>query len=351
MTSETPPSEYFNGINFNPEFYIEPTSGITQSDADTRYLIKIKNDTATATLETFNGLKASTVTSSQYNPAGITDTVNVLNTSTGTINIGTSTSRSNTSFINIGGSVGVVNFGTTNGYVNIQDCSCNFNTYYGGEVKITTLNPISSTDSLYIGSSQTSNVGASINIGTSSSRWGPINIATNVVNAGDDQQINIGSANVATGNQTLKINRPITIGYTAVPQSFDQIGYCYTYECPDYFGLQTNVYQPLVSLPSLPLGTYAISYTITYTGSTTTNTNYTRQFHGISQSFSFAFFYPGLHQDIRGTYTKPSGVANTALETFTGICAISGTGHLATQPNFTGGAQMAKGGFTIVRIG
>jgi hypothetical protein len=59
----SPPSIYFNGINFNSEFYAQDTAGvgITTSQANALYLRKTVNDTATA-LETFTqGIATNTV--------------------------------------------------------------------------------------------------------------------------------------------------------------------------------------------------------------------------------------------------------------------------------------------------
>ena len=59
----TPPSIYFNGINFNSVFYAQDTTGggLTTSEANALYLRKTVVDTATA-LETFSqGLSTNTI--------------------------------------------------------------------------------------------------------------------------------------------------------------------------------------------------------------------------------------------------------------------------------------------------
>ena len=79
MTSETPPSEYFTGINFNSSFYTEEP--ITEGEGDKRYLIKTQSDSTFAGRQTFNTEIATTnfswtrgiaVVSSipEYNPGG-----------------------------------------------------------------------------------------------------------------------------------------------------------------------------------------------------------------------------------------------------------------------------------------
>ena len=64
MTSETPPSEYFPGIDFNPSFYQDTgtTAGLVpETTANALYLRKTVADTATA-VETFNtGIKTNTI--------------------------------------------------------------------------------------------------------------------------------------------------------------------------------------------------------------------------------------------------------------------------------------------------
>jgi hypothetical protein len=63
MTTSSPPSsQFFPGVNFNPAFCTDDdTTGITQTEADTRYLIKTQADTATA-LESFtSGIKTDTM--------------------------------------------------------------------------------------------------------------------------------------------------------------------------------------------------------------------------------------------------------------------------------------------------
>ena len=85
MNNATPPSPYYDGITFNPVFFLNATTtadavtGITQAQADVRYLIKGSPDTATAQ-ETFQGgIITSTavvnkITSTNNNPSLFNDT-------------------------------------------------------------------------------------------------------------------------------------------------------------------------------------------------------------------------------------------------------------------------------------
>lgn len=105
------PTFYFNNIIFNSSFYPSTSTGITQTQADARYLIKISSDTATSS-ENFNlGL-----TSLNVEPTAITGNLTIAGTQTtgnliiggnqtsGSINIGynASASSSLTGTINIG---------------------------------------------------------------------------------------------------------------------------------------------------------------------------------------------------------------------------------------------------------
>ena len=100
MSSDDPPNNYFNGIGYNPLFYVKDTtsSGLTKTNADIYYLSKIISDTSTATLTTFtqditatNKITAGSIMSANYNtPNTIGSTVFCSATTAGTIIIGVS---------------------------------------------------------------------------------------------------------------------------------------------------------------------------------------------------------------------------------------------------------------------
>lgn len=56
MSSYLPPTYYFNGIDFNNNYFLSTSSGLTTATADARYLIKVANDTATGTESFSNGV-------------------------------------------------------------------------------------------------------------------------------------------------------------------------------------------------------------------------------------------------------------------------------------------------------
>jgi hypothetical protein len=109
MSAENPPTYNFNGIDFNPSFYVNETTStnfFTEDQANALYLRKTINDTATG-LETFStGIKTNTIDS-----VLATDTTDISTNSTGNIFIGTSASRTNANPIQIGTTASIVRFG------------------------------------------------------------------------------------------------------------------------------------------------------------------------------------------------------------------------------------------------
>lgn len=100
MTTAPPPEYYFTGIEFNPDFFEDVTETITKKECDARYLIKVQQDTATAT-ETFTGgIKTNTIES--ITPAA---TFIFLNNQTGILHIGTADNRT--------GNINIANTQTT----------------------------------------------------------------------------------------------------------------------------------------------------------------------------------------------------------------------------------------------
>ncbi len=108
MTSETPPSEYFTGINFNPSFYQDTgtTAGLSETTANSLYLRKTIADTATA-VETFS----SGIITNNINSVASSDTVDLIPAGTGILNIGASSSRTTSGPIVLGGLSSLIRFG------------------------------------------------------------------------------------------------------------------------------------------------------------------------------------------------------------------------------------------------
>ena len=55
MTTNNPPTFYFNGIDFNDAFYIPSSTGITLSYANSNYLARQGTATSIATSTSFSG--------------------------------------------------------------------------------------------------------------------------------------------------------------------------------------------------------------------------------------------------------------------------------------------------------
>ena len=198
MVSNTPPTDYFTGISFNPDFYqsssasSSSTTGITQDQADLLYLRKTIADTATVT-ETFSKIyltEADTPTP--------TVNFNLLNSQTANINIG---AGQITGSLNIGGSgrtTGPINIGTTSvgaTPITIGTSSVgSTTTINGSSVAITSkltspvIDSSAATTSMTIGSNLT---GANLSIG---------GIQTGAIGLGGSQTT--GTLNLGTGDRT-----------------------------------------------------------------------------------------------------------------------------------------------------
>jgi hypothetical protein len=281
MSAENPPTFSFNGIDFNPTYYVNEStsSGFTQEQANALYLKKTTPDTATA-IETFTGgIKTNTIES-----VIDTDTLNiqtVSDTATNIVNIGNATTNNQTLNLNSK----TINIGDTTvpSAINIISPSTFTGTATIGTIAATTINSSAVNSLLAIGSNQV-NAGATLSIGNNNARTGPINIATSLT-TGLNQSINIGSASITsgtqiinlggsqiitgTGTQTINLNKPLKIGYTniveALSASFDKIG-SYSGITSSEAVIVNNVSAAtsLVNFLSVPAGIYMFQYQINY---------------------------------------------------------------------------------------
>jgi hypothetical protein len=266
MSSDNPPYPFYPGIPFNPSFFTSDSgSGLSEAQANAKYLRKTFPDTATA-LETFN---AGIITPSISN-TGTTD-VNIKsgNDSTGTITIGQKNSLTKTTTtikgdVNISSSdilsgspltqpiitIGKYNNDGINKTTTNIDGNVNIG-FIGGDTKINTLY----TDNIYgLTSDSLLDVGLGITTGDPSSNLairigeyltsGKIEIGKNQTSG----SILLGSGNATTNTRNITIgkttgafdtntiisgkttinkltlNAPITSAYTVVPIS-GQIGF------------------------------------------------------------------------------------------------------------------------------
>ena len=282
MTSDSPPKFYFNGIIFNSEYYKDETvSGFSQDQADLRYLKKNVIDTAIA-LETFQG----GIKTNSLEPNNVTDTLNintVSTTATNIINIGNDTTNNqtlnlNSKTINIGdtsvpSAVNIIPASTFTGIATFNNAvtTATVNAISQGTVLTIGGNQIASGGILNIGTNQIARVGA-INIcNTLTTGIGQIiNIGSNVITTGT-QTINLGGAQTISGggSQTINVNKPLTIGYTVLPSSINQIGGIQVVNGSITI-MPSATPTALLSFTTIPLGVYMIFYSIDQTVSFST---------------------------------------------------------------------------------
>ena len=166
------PTFYFNNIIFNSSFYPSTsTSGITQTQADARYLIKISSDTATSSENFSLGLTSlnvePTVATGNLTIAGTQTTGNLFiggSQTTGNISIGYNASAT-------ASNIGSVTIGSRNLYGGLNPTY--INSGFGGMTLASdgTIN-IDTTSNLNIGATTS----GTITIGQNSSRMNDINV-------------------------------------------------------------------------------------------------------------------------------------------------------------------------------
>ena len=218
MTTKPPPTYYFSGITFNSGYYTTTDENpLTQSEADSRYLIKTQNDT-TNNLQTFSaGLNFS---------------------------------------------------GEINGPTIVASTTMKSNAYQS-----TSINQL-----MAIGNNQIG-VAATMSIGCNTGRLGNINIA-NTQTTGTANIVIGSTAITGAGSQNIQINRPLTIGYNAVNNlnnSFDKIGGYNTINSSESSVVNDiNGATSLLNFSNVPPGLYLFNYQINYR-ITNSNGDFTQQ--------------------------------------------------------------------------
>jgi hypothetical protein len=344
MTTSQPPEFYFDGINFNPDFFEDVSATLTKKETDARYLIKTETDVATA-LETFNvGIKTNSI-----EPINDTDTLNintVSSTATNIINIGNDTTNNQTLNLNSK----TINMGDTSvpSSVNILSTSIvignpSSGTISFGSSAITTqITP--STSSMYL-----SNIGpangdfnlcllqntGNLNIGTSTTRTAAINIgtgkttgSTQIINIGSNvitsgtQTINLGGQQTISGggSQTINLNKPLTVAYTGPPSSIAQIGGIQEISAT-YSNLTTNSTKTICSITNLNIGVFMVFYSIKHILDTI-SISYSLIRHGITNTAdSFTNIESNVYISHPGTRTHGNDLE--LIENNCGIITIS----------------------------
>lgn len=294
MSISVPPPEFqFNGLIYNPNFWISPTSTLTQDVANTLYLRKTVTDTASA-LETFNGgIKTNSITA-----LGALATLST-NAYRNEINYDAALGAND---VYIGNGLGGVAFATATPIA-----------FYQG-IDSSVVNPITPTTNLqiapslttgelflgvdnvatggrtahiHIGDANNLGAGAGIHINNGTTNASNTNISNGASTSGN---VNImtgatstGTINLGGSSTVIQVNRPITLSYTPVIDTFPttlQLGgskYIYNVNPAQTFspvptvGLQTV--QISNTYAGIPIGVYFIQATagidVTTIGTTT----------------------------------------------------------------------------------
>jgi hypothetical protein len=216
MTTSQPPEFYFNGIDFNPDFFEDVSETLTKKESDARYLIKVQQDTATA-LQTFK--------------AGI-------DTQDSNITVGNATVSSLI-------------------------------------VNTTSLGSQAEGGSLDIASTQSTGV---LSIGNLATRTGNINIAT-TKNTSSAQEIILGSSNALATGQIIRMNRPLNISYSAINDlqyTTSRIGSYVSNSSGELLATNNATASTTLTSQNVPAGEYMFHYQIGYRNTVATST-FTRQ--------------------------------------------------------------------------
>ena len=102
MTTNNPPTFYFNGIDFNDAFYIPSSTGITLSYANSNYLARQGTATSIATSTSFSGSVqiGDTLITQSGNNLILTNGSNIALTLTNALNTSVLSGYSTRSFLN-----------------------------------------------------------------------------------------------------------------------------------------------------------------------------------------------------------------------------------------------------------
>ena len=115
MSSSNPPYPYYNGITYNPSFFVSTGSGLTQAQANALYLKKTTADTATA-IETFNaGIKTNSIQQCSNATLNIGDDINTISINSPNLLMGDfgGTVSITPSILNLGDGIANINIGGT----------------------------------------------------------------------------------------------------------------------------------------------------------------------------------------------------------------------------------------------
>ena len=154
MSSELPPTEYFSGINFNPDFYSSGSDNITTEEAKNLIIAYTSSGSDTIT----------TLTTSTINTLGSTLSIGTNGTTSDTVIIGT---NSNTQTSIYGGIIGLLSNTTITGILtNTGLISANGGLSLSGDNCITLGNPTTAPTSTQLGYTLYSNNNTAFTVNT-----------------------------------------------------------------------------------------------------------------------------------------------------------------------------------------
>ena len=388
MSSFPPPNVYFNGIIYDSDYFISSSSsGLTVSQANAKYLRKTTTDTATA-LETFTGgIKtnsidtvastdnliinsgtgnttlgassgtvyigsaqvglgsiiqlgtsvstarvAGSISTPSIYPSTASGTLTIGNDGLNTISIGGSSGR--TAPISIGtgistanGTVLISNNANSTSSIKIGDGSGQSSNIFIGSNNATapasTFNNVligASTKSLYLnGTIYMNDGGGSLTMGSSGTSY----ISLGALNT---------TFNIGGSTSPFNLSSYITPNYTYPITNTAQIGYCST----PTIAWATGQYGAIGTSPSLPAGTYTMSWSICVNGAFIPN---------------FLYFGSNVASLILDTYRSPF-VASSGQNVCNGsLTFCNDTARTFSLTNLTANSQaLVSGYWSIIRL-
>ena len=232
MTAANPPFPNFTNIIFNSSYFSSNSSGgLTQTEADNRYLIKIEPDTASSS-ETFNG----GIITQDIDTHLTSQNLNLGNTNykTGTVNLGAGI-----------GSTGIINVGALGtSTVNIH-----------GNITLgdNTLTPLNLVGACRASSLISNNLNANSDV---------LYLGTNTTLT---TATNIGSGTHPTtiyGN-SITFSQSLTLANQVPTASTSQLGSLFTSPA---FTWNTSAGVAIATTPTLPIGVYHFDFSVTTNG-------------------------------------------------------------------------------------
>jgi hypothetical protein len=380
MSAENPPTYNFNGIDFNPGFYTEATtggSGISQGEADTRYLIKVQPD-STNSIQTFEqgiqtnsgaieALGGNILTNSGNITTNSGDVISTLGTVRGrfcNISLYATIPTLYSNAIDASASSTALTLGQNqiDGLLNIgnnanRTATINISTGATTTANIVNIGNNTTNNQTLNLNSKTINVGNSsgvstINISNISNSVHNVNIGNNTAN---QQGLNINSKYIQIGSETatstITLNKPLNPVYTFTPNIYAIGGT--VINNPGAIACTSGTPVTIATVGNVPFGVYQIFYQIKYT-ITVASIPFTEQRVGLCNTINA----------INTPYNQIESLENQPITRPVGAYSITGggiwvnivtpalsTAYLNIRNTFTLGTLSADATLRLVRIG